>query len=105
MNPRRFIDSIALAITFLLFALVLLTIKDTQHIGLLEFPVLLFRVLSALSFLLFIVFSVSLLYQRIAASYDKLFKAPPTSVFLSVCWKLLLGILWIALLITFISDV
>lgn len=102
MNRRLLITSISFAVTFLIFGLVLLSIKETfTFFGL--FPLPFFKeVLLCFSAIMFVLFTASLFKQRIMGKFEELHERPPNSKSRRVCWATFLGIFWLAWTIEFL---
>jgi hypothetical protein len=105
MDRKRFIDSISLSISFFLFCITLLTIQKPGYIWFLTFPIQFFWALAGLSFILFVIFSLSLFVPSIMDKYEELFIRPPVSKLLLICWVVFLGILWLATFIGLVGGV
>ena len=105
LDRKRFIDSISLSLTFFLFGIILLSIKSPGYFWFLTIPVQFFWALAGLSFFLFIIFSVSLFATSIMNKYERLFSHPPVSPLRLTCWKVFLGILWLAIFIGLVGGV
>jgi len=87
---RRFYETTSLSIVFLTFFVVCISIVDLDN--LLTFTSIGFLALAALTFALFIFFSIGLVWNRVTDLYNRAFERPKELKF-----QIFLNILWIAI--------
>lgn len=97
---RHFIETTSLAITFLIFSVILLSVMNTKDI--ISFSSIVYVVLAGCSFIMFLAFSIGLLWNRISKSYEKIFEASQTSRISRWGFPIFIGILWSAIVIGFL---
>ena len=108
-KPRAFIESVAFAITFLVFALILLRTTPDEPLTLLLVPVpvpvlvQLYRSIAGISLFLFAFFTFSLVRPKYLTRFEELFEGIPSNRFWRYCSRAFLVIFWFAIWINF-SD-
>lgn len=103
---KRTVESISLSITFLVFALILarLYFKEIETAGEITPQALYLIVHGAISAILFVVFSLSILIHPIAVKYEEWFSRPHTSQTKKCVGFLIFLTLWIAIFINFLEG-
>jgi hypothetical protein len=94
---RRFAETASLAVVFLTFSVVLISIINMNNIW--TFNGIILLVLAMVSFILFIIFSIGLLDSRVMVLYEKMFEQPRPWVA-----QVFIDILWLAIVIGFLAG-
>lgn len=86
-ESRRFFETTSIAVVFLSFSVVTVSIVDFSNI--VTFKMILFLALSIVTFVLFIVFSVGLIWSRVTDWYGRVFerrRSWKSTIFISIFW-------------------
>jgi hypothetical protein len=102
-NPRLVIEAVALASTFLIFALLMLRIEGPQVVFGISFPNGFFKLLAIISGFLWIFFSISLIKIDLIGKYEKLFMTPPATKTKYILWFIYLAIFYMAVMLNFVD--